>query len=145
MFKRVMLPTDFSRYGGRAATYAVWLARQSGGTVHVVHVVDNPADSLYEPEEVPLWVMVEHAGKKAQELLEAFAKERLPADCPRELHVLHGDPYAKLMEAVKTIAPDAIVMSTHGRSGIAHLVIGSVAEKLVRHATCPVFVARRGA
>jgi nucleotide-binding universal stress UspA family protein len=141
-FKRIMLPVDFSEHCDRAAHHAAWFARVSRGRVHLVHVIANPADPLYEPEEVPHWDMVEHSEKKAQELIEATAQRCLPPDCPREFHLAQGDPYAKLMDVAQRIQPDLIVMSTHGRSGLAHLVIGSVAEKVVRHAPCPVFVVR---
>jgi nucleotide-binding universal stress UspA family protein len=142
-FKHIMFPVDFSAHGDQAGPYAAWFAEVSQGTVHLVHVIGNPADPIYEPEKVSNWVMVEHAEKQAQELIEKAAQECLPASCPRELHILHGDPYQKLMEATEQIKPDLIVMSTHGRGGIAHLVIGSVAEKVVRHAACPVFVVHR--
>ena len=145
-FKRIMLPIDFSSHCDRAAEYAAWFARASQGTtVHLVHVVANPADPIYQPEQVRHWDMVEHSEKQAQALLEAAAQQCLPPECPRECHVLQGDPYAKLMEASRRIQADLIVMSTHGRGGVAHLVIGSVAEKTVRHAPCPVFVVRREA
>jgi len=142
-FKRIMLPIDFSQECDRAAEYALWFARVSAGTVHLVHVVTNPADPLYEPQEVAYWDLVPHSEEKARALLAAAAQRCLPADCPRECHVWQGDAYEKLMEAAQRIGPDLIVMSTHGRGGIAHLVIGSVAEKIVRHAPCPVFVVRR--
>ena len=139
-FKKIMLPVDFSEHCGRAAEYAVWFAQVSQGTIHLVHVISNPADPLYEPQEVAYWDMVEHSEKKAREMIEALAQRCLPAGSPRECHILQGDPYEKLMEAAQGIEPDLIVMSTHGHSRVAHLVIGSVAEKIVRHATCPVFV-----
>jgi nucleotide-binding universal stress UspA family protein len=142
-FKRIMLPVDFSEHCDRAAKHASWFARVSHGTIHLVHVIANPADPLYEPQEVPNWVMVEHSEKKARALLDKASQQCLPADCPREYHILHGDPYEKLMEVANQIDPDLIVMSTHGRGGVAHLVIGSVTEKIVRHATCPVFIISR--
>jgi nucleotide-binding universal stress UspA family protein len=142
-FKRIMLPVDFSRHSDRAAEYAVWAARVSKATVHLVHVISNPADAIYEPEEQPHWVMVTHAQEKAMALLEQLGRRCLPPDCPREMHVLVGDPYEKLIEIARSLTPDLIVMSTHGRGGVAHLVMGSVAEKVVRHAPCPVLVVRR--
>ncbi|HVN86186.1 MAG TPA: universal stress protein [Candidatus Binatia bacterium] len=142
-FKRIMLPVDFSEHCDRAAEHAAWFARISGGTVHLVHVITNPADPLYQPQEVPHWVMVEHSEEKARALLADAAQRCLPADCPHECHVLQGDPHDKLLEAAKRIEPDLIVMSTHGRGGVAHLVIGSVTEKMVRHSPCPVFVIHR--
>ncbi|MFQ5667135.1 MAG: universal stress protein [Candidatus Binatia bacterium] len=146
-FVRIMLPVDFSRHCSRATEYAAWFARSCGAAVHLVHVIGNPADALYEPQEVPNWDMVDHAEKKARAMLEESARRCLPEESPLTYHIVHGDPYEKLLDTAKRIEPDLIVVSTHGRSGVAHLIIGSVAERIVRHAPCPVFVvpASRGA
>jgi len=111
--------------------------------VHLVHVIANPLDATYEPEEAARWLLVEHAERKANEWLRSYGQRHLPPGSPREHHILHGDPYGKLLEVANQVLPDVIVMSTHGRSGVAHLLIGSVAEKIVRHAPCPVFVIHR--
>jgi nucleotide-binding universal stress UspA family protein len=141
-YKRILLPIDFSDHCARAAVQAAWLAKESDGVVHLAHVVTNPLDPIYEPDKVEHWVVVEHADRKARELLEGVAASCLPAECPRELHVLGGDPYAHLMELAKKLDADLIVTSTHGSSNIAHLVMGSVAEKIARHATCAVMLVR---
>ena len=117
--------------------------RVSKAAVHLVHVIANPADAVYEPEEVPNWDMVDHAEKKARQMVETFARQRVKVDVSPQIHVVHGDPFEKLMEIAKEIHPDLIVMSTRGRGSVAHLVVGSVTEKMVRHAPCPVFVAHR--
>ena len=142
-FGSVMLPVDFSAHSDIAAGYATWFVQKCGPIVHLVHVIANPLDPLYEPESAVRWLLVEHAEKKANEWLQSWGERSLPLGCQREHHIAHGDPYGKLLEFANQISPDVIVMSTHGRSGIAHLLIGSVAEKLVRHAPCPVFVIHR--
>lgn len=141
-YKQILLPIDFTDHCERTAGHAAWLAQQSAGTLHLAHVVENPLDPVYKPEEVQRWVVVEHATKKARELLEDTARTCLPADCRRELHVLGGDPSEKLVELAQTIAADLIVMSTHGTSSIAHLLLGDIAEKVARHARCPVLLIR---
>ena len=143
-FKCIMLPIDFSEHCDRAAEYAAWFARACNATVHLVHVIANPIDPIYEPGEVVHWDLVPYAEEKARALLEAAGQRCLPAECAREYHVFDGDPYGKLIGAVESIHPDLIVMSSHGRSSIGHLLIGSATEKMVRHAPCPVFVVRRG-
>jgi universal stress protein A len=142
-FKCILLPVDFSEHCDRAAEYAAWFARSSGGTIHLVHVIVNPADPIYEPEEVVSWDLVEHSENKARSLLEGIGERCLPADCAREHHIMEGDPYEKLAEAVQEIKPDLIVMSSHGRGTLTHLLMGSVAERMVRYAPCPVFVVRQ--
>jgi len=144
-FKHIMLPVDFSAHSDRAMEYAAWLAHVCRATVHLVHIVANPADAMYEPADAPHWVLVEHAQQTATARLEQAARTAFAAENPHRLHVGVGDPYEKLMDIARGIPADLIVMSTHGRGGVAHLVMGSVAEKIVRHAPCPVFVVRRRA
>jgi nucleotide-binding universal stress UspA family protein len=141
-YKRILLPIDFSDHCTPAAMQASWLAARSGGVVHLAHVVVNPLDPIYEPDAVEHWVVVEHANEKALGLLQGLAAACLPAETPRQLHILGGDPYTHLMDLAQKIDADLIVTSTHGSSNIAHLVMGSVAEKIARHATCPVMLVR---
>jgi len=141
-YPRILLPIDFTEHCERTARHAAWLAQRSSGTLHLAHVVENPLDPVYKPDEVQHWVVVEHANTKAREMLEEAARRCLPPDAARELHVLGGDPSEKLVELADAIPADLIVMSTHGTSSIAHLLLGDVAEKVTRHARCPVLLVR---
>jgi nucleotide-binding universal stress UspA family protein len=141
-YTRILLPIDFTVHCDRTAAHAAWLVQQSRGTLHLAHVVEDPFDPLYKPEEVERWVVVEHSEQRARELLDAAARKCLPADAPREVHVLAGDPSEKLVELADSIAADLIVMSTHGTSSISHLLLGDIAEKVARHARCPVLLVR---
>ncbi len=142
-FKSILVPVDFSDHCDEATSHAAWFAKQTQGKVHMVHVIANPADDLYAPAEAPYWRMVEHAEAKAREMMDANASRCLPQGCSWETHVAVGDPYEHIMKVVRALQPDLIVMSTRGRTGIAHLVMGSVAEKVVRHSPCPVFIVPR--
>ena len=76
-------------------------------------------------------------------LEEASAElNRITTDIPRMTVVREGEPYAEIVAAARDLTVDLIVLSTHGRTGIAHVVFGSTAEKVVRHAGCPVLVIR---
>lgn len=141
-YQRILLPIDFTEHCDRTAMHAAWLAQRSKGTLHLAHVVENPLDPIYKPDEVQHWVVVEHATTKAREMLEDAARACLPADAPRQLHVLGGDPSEKLVELAATMRADLIVMSTHGTSSIAHLLLGDIADKVSRHAPCPVLLVR---
>jgi len=141
-YKHILLPIDFTEHCERTAGHAAWLAQQSGGTLHLAHVVENPLDPVYTPNEVQHWFVVEHADKKARELLDATANGCLPGAAPRQLHVLAGDPAEKLLGLAESLGVDLIVMSTHGTSSIAHLLLGDIAEKVARHAHCPVLLVR---
>jgi universal stress protein A len=142
-FDRILLPVDFSSQCDIAARHAAWFATVGGGTVHLVHVIVNPLDDVYQTHTLPPLKVVDAAEETARLLLRQVADRCFPATVPRVLHVRHGDPYEKILAVVEEVRPDLIVLSTRGRGGLAHLVIGSVAEKLVRHAPCPVFVVPR--
>ena len=141
-YKRILLPTDFSDCAARVASQVAWLARCGGATVHLAHVVANPLDPIYEPGAVEHWVVVEHADTKARALLQALAESHLAPDAARELHVLSGDPYAKLIELAHRLEVDLIAMATHVSRHLAHRVIGGLAEKIARHAACAVLIVR---
>lgn len=141
-YQHILLPIDFTEHCDRTARHAAWLARLSGGMLHLAHVVENPLDPIYKPEEVQHWVVVDHANEKARELLGEVARTCLPAEAPRTLHILGGDPSEKLVALAESIPADLIVMSTHGTSSIAHLFLGDIAEKVSRHAHCPVLLVR---
>ncbi len=126
-----------------AAHHAAWFAAASGGAIHLVHVIVNPLDELYETHALPPLQVVDAAKEKALTLLQRTAERCLPPTVKRTLHIRHGDAYEKIRAVVEEIKPDLIVLSTRGRGGIAHLLIGSVAEKIVRHAPCPIFIIPR--
>lgn len=139
-FERILLPVDFSSECDVAAHHAAWFATTAGGTVHLVHVIVNPLDELYETRALPPLQVVDAAETKALQLLRQVAERCLPSSVKYVLHIRHGDPYEKIRAVIDEVKPDLIVLSTHGRGGITHLLIGSVAEKIVRHAPCPIFV-----
>ena len=87
---------------------------------------------------------VKEAKERARVMLEEIQNTRLGGYAKCELFVEIGDPFGQLMEIAKQRNIDLIVISTHGRSGLEHLVMGNVAEKLIRHAPCPTLVVRRG-
>ena len=142
-FKTVLCPTDFSEESYRAIEYGVRFAKGADGQVLVAHVIHMPSGELYQPDGHVL--TFNEAKRRAQALLEEVRQQRM-SNYPRcELLVDIGDPYALLMAIAAERKVDLIVISTHGRTGLQHLVMGSVAEKIIRHAPCPVFVVRRGA
>jgi Universal stress protein UspA and related nucleotide-binding proteins len=141
-FKTILCPTDFSEESHHAIEYGVSFAKLSDGTVLLAHILHNPTSELFHPEGYTL--SFEQAKQRAQSLLEQLRDKRL--GYPKcDLYVDIGDPYEQLMALAKQRNVDLIVVATHGRSAIGDLVLGSVAEKLIRHSLCPVFVVRRGA
>jgi universal stress protein A len=141
-FKTILCPTDFSEESYRAIEYGVRFAQVSGGTILIAHILHNPTTALFHPEGFVL--SFEQVEGRAQALLNELRDTRLGGFARCELLLDIGDPYEQLIAIATRRGVDLIVTATHGRTGLQHLVMGSVAEKIIRHAPCPVFVVRRG-
>lgn len=142
-FKTILCPTDFSEDSCRAIEYGVRFAKISDGTLILAHIIHVPSGELYQPDRPTL--TFEEAKARARILLEDIRQQRTGGYPRCELLVEIGDPHEQLIAIATHRAVDLIVTATHGRSGLDHLVMGSVAEKVIRHAPCPVLVVRRGA
>jgi nucleotide-binding universal stress UspA family protein len=133
--KRILVPHDFSETSQAAVRYAIELARKFDARLHVVHVSEKARNDL--EMEFPLGL----EGAIEDAVRERLLKILTPEEC-RELKpdfaVLVGTPHAEIVRFAKEQGFDLIVMGTHGRGFVAHAVVGSVAEKVVRHAPCPV-------
>jgi nucleotide-binding universal stress UspA family protein len=139
--KKILCPIDFSDDALAALDYAADFARQNDGQLILLHVVDNPVADLYGPSGQNFYAEVEHALAKSKEMLLAAASTHAPG-LPCETIVKRGNPYEEIIDFATAQSADMIVMSTHGRTGPQRLVIGSVTEKVVRTAPCPVFTVR---
>lgn len=137
MYERVLVPTDGSEGSAHAAMRGIDLAEQYGGTVYGLHVVSDDLRSLVEG--VTSAADVTDRGRHAVERVEAIA-EAHGVEAVTELR--EGDPAREILDYADEIGADVIVAGTHGRSGIERRLIGSVAERLVRHAACPVLSVR---
>lgn len=129
--KRILFPTDFSNVSQHALHLACALARDYGADLYLFHVA-LPA-TAYVPEmivleEVPVTAARQQLAKLAA-VLKGFVVHQ---------HVVEGVPADEILRYGKEIGCDLILMGTHGRSGIGRLLMGSVAEQVVRHAHCPV-------
>ena len=143
---RILVPTDFSESADHALAYAVTLADQIGATVHLIHVFDDPdRASLYSEVYVPMPPEMRTA--LLADIRRQLATRTTDAGLGKvTTEVLTGAPAAQaIVEAAKQNRCDLVVMGTHGRHGMAHLLLGSVAERVVRTALCPVLVVRRPA
>src|SRR5574341_70691 len=140
-FKKVLCPIDFSTDAFTALDYAADFARHSKGQLILMHVVDNPLTDFYGPRGANFYAEVEHAIEKSKQML-ADAAHTHASGVPYEIVVKHGNPYTEILDLATAQYADIIVMSTHGRTGPQCLVIGSVTEKVVRAAPCPVFTVR---
>lgn len=138
-FERVLCPTDFSKFSFRAADYAVSIARRNEGEVHFLHVV--PA-ALMHPDHYPYLSepvqLEEEVKERARERLDAFAALSRAEKVKTRISVMEGAAVATILEAAEEDGSDLICIGTHGREGFERLVLGSVAEKVLRKAKCPV-------
>ena len=142
-FKRVLCGTDFTERSYHALDYALRFAQLADGTLIVAHFVHVPSGDVYTHDEWPR--TFEQARVRAHEMLVDVHKKRLGGYAKTELVVEIGTPAEKLIQLAEERQVDVLVTATHGRSEIADLIMGSTAEKLIRHAPCPVFVVRRAA
>jgi nucleotide-binding universal stress UspA family protein len=147
LFRKILSPVYFDETSPEALEYARHFAQQSGGSVSVLHVV--PTDEfhllrkVYDPEKGG-GADTDWAEKVSREKLQTLAQEYLDGIPYELLTRLNSDPANGILEAEKEVGADLVIMATHGRSGLSHMILGSVAEKVVRETTCPVLVSRRG-
>ena len=133
---RILCPVDFSEFSAPAVERAVRLGKWFGGRVEVLHVIPFVVPTGLPDFPVPLEVTRAQREQAAQGLADLAAPFR--GEVPLETKLLEGDPWRIIREEAEAFAADLLVMGTHGRSGFEHLLLGSVTEKLVRRAPCPV-------
>ena len=139
---KILVPVDFSEPSQKALHYARPFAEQFGASLTLIHVVEPityPMDFGYIPLETP--------DLEQQRLTDLGAKlaklgKGLAASVPVESFIRVGRAWKEIVETAKTQGTDLIIVSTHGYTGLQHALLGSVAEKVVRHAPCPVLVVR---
>jgi nucleotide-binding universal stress UspA family protein len=138
LFQHILVPHDFSSQATAALRTAAALAQPQGGTLTVLHVVVP----FYLPADAPFGMAPpgDLIPEQRAHLERLVAKTLGPDGPPATVKVEIGDAAQRIIETAKRA--DSIVMATSGRSGFAHLLIGSVAEKVVRHATVPVLTVR---
>lgn len=142
--QRILVPVDFSHESAKAMRYAVTLARQFDAAITLVHVVEPAygptgiADTG-EPKPVPERERIARAKTK----LGALGHKILGPCRIVETVIRSGLAFFEITEAAKCLDIDLIIIGTHGYTGPTHAVMGSTAEKVVRHAPCPVLVVRR--
>ena len=144
LLKNILVPTDFGEASDAALSYGRDLARTYGATLHVLHVAENLVARYANVEALALLPQLqtdidEAARKRMAELVTHEDRTMLRAK-PVVLEAF--GPAEAIVEYAKTYNVDIIVMGTHGRGALAHLLMGSVAERVVRTAPCPVLTVR---
>ena len=143
-FQRILLPTDFSNNAKSAQDYACELADQFGAQLHVLSVVQDAA--LVLPETGMFLTLPLPSVHEIVETAETALQSVLDPQWAREhdvvLRVVVGTPFMEIVRYSQDHQMDLIVMGTHGRTGLRHVLLGSVAERVLRKSACPVLTVR---
>ena len=138
--KKILVPTDFSASSDQAIDYAAMIAKAFKANIILLHIAEaipyDASDSLIVVEGWPT------LHKIAQARLNEVRKKLVAKGLAVKTHMLLGSPYREIVGKAKQEKADMIVMGTHGRRGVDHFLLGSVAEKVVRLAGCPVVTVR---
>ncbi len=143
LWRRILVPIDFSKTSLRALEVAVPLACDCKGRLFLLSVVE-PAVFTAGLESVAMAVPDSVIAKEAKNNLLRIARRFIPATVPATVVVDRGRAFQVICRVAEKEEADLIVLTTHGRGGFDRFLMGSTAERVVRHARCPVFVVRRG-
>jgi universal stress protein A len=144
-FTRILVPTDFSAPSNAALALAKRMAATSGASLHLIHVLEDPFAAAAHAAEVnlaPPAGLRESWLEGAKALLEAQLTPDERASLRSTQLVVFGAPAREIVDQAAANDIDLIVMGTHGRGSIQHMLMGSVAERVVRTALCPVLTVR---
>jgi nucleotide-binding universal stress UspA family protein len=141
--KSILVPLDFSSESKKALAYAVPFARQLGARLTLLHVVEPVATPDFA-QSFPLMLEDDKlmAAAKA-ELGRVVQTSNIEAKLMEKTLVRFGRSFHEITEAARTLKVDLIIIATHGHTGLKHVLLGSTAERVVRHAPCPVLVVRQ--
>lgn len=140
--RHILCPTDFSDGAGEAFSTALDMARDSGAQLTLLHVLHVPISTFPDsilPVTPDLVRDLEHS---VELVLQRLCDKARAAGVAATYQTTFGATHAEICSAADKQGVDLIVIGTHGRSGFAHVLLGSVAEKVVRHAQCPVLTVR---
>lgn len=146
--KRILWPTDLSERSLRGGRCALSFCEKFGSELHVIHVVPPPLSpdvSLVVPAEVPVSVSEPELIEASQGALEKLIAEQLSGYEPTVTKVFFGNPWPAICKYAEDYDIDLIVTTTHGRTGLSHVLIGSTAERIVQHAPCAVLTVKHSA
>jgi nucleotide-binding universal stress UspA family protein len=137
----ILVPTDFSEYSRQALSYAEMIAKTFDAKIVLIHVIDTVS---YVVSESVQWTTDVAARVQAtiQPMLDGLVHDAQKRGVVAESRLTQGVPYDQIVKAAEGAHADLVVMATHGRTGMRHVLLGSVAERVVRLAPCPVLTVR---
>lgn len=138
--KKILVPIDFSEPSIKALQYSLALAQHFGSQIILVHVIQKMSPTtrlIMDQSKIQNRLKLE-----ADRSLNTFIKKHIQVKVNLDKAIKIGVPFDEIVTAAKQYDVDAIVIATHGYSGLKHITMGSTAERVVRHAPCPVLVVR---
>lgn len=142
MYKKILIATDGSKHSEEAERHGLALAEKLGADVTALFVVEatHPSWSIVSPPSMVMEEHLEELKKEGKKIVERVVQKGEDMGVIVEPAVVNGHPANRIINHSKNF--DVVVMGTLGRSGVSHLLMGSVAERVVRHAPVPVLVVR---
>jgi len=140
--KTILVPTDFSDYSEKALSRAVSLAKMIDAKIVVVHVIDTL--NYFVTESLQWGEVFARLRGAAQPMLTRLVREAEKKGVGAKSDLIQGVPYEQIVKKAEKLRAGLIVMGTHGRAGMRHLFLGSVAERVIRLAPCPVMTVGEG-
>jgi nucleotide-binding universal stress UspA family protein len=142
-FKEIIVPTDFSEHSLRALDYGVEIAEKFASQLKIVYVIEPMVQAADVAWSTVDFDQLNQAHREsAEKQLKALMEERVPKGIPVEAVIMFGKPFVEIVKQARADNTDLIVMATHGRGAISHILLGSTAEKVVRKAPCPVLTVK---
>ena len=142
MFKKILCPVDFSEFTDEILEYAVNIAQKYNSELHLIHIIPNlnyftPYESFFTPENL---IVVEK--NMETEVNKDFDELMKKINVPAKKIIKNGAAFVEIINYARTESMDLIIIGTHGRTGLEHILIGSVAERVLRKSPCPVLTVR---
>lgn len=143
--KKILFATDFSDNSKYALTYAISFAKQYDAMLYILHVIQQPSYPLGMYAEISFDAMDKFSrniSEAVEKEMKAMREKDLQGFTKYECLVVQGTPFLEILRTAKEKEADLIIVGTHGRTGLDHVLFGSTAERVVRRAPCPVLSVR---
>jgi len=142
-YQRILWPTDFSVVASGALPHALWLAQEYGAELIILHVVTPEEADISPGITGRIWDRLEQESRQRVEYQLGLLVRDLQRPALKLQTVLgQGVVFEEILRVAQRLACDLIVLATHGRTGVRRVLLGSVAEQVVRQSSCPVFLVR---
>ena len=139
--RNILVPIDFSESSKKALSYALSFAKKNGGKITLLHVIEPVP--VYPDVAYPVMMGADLWPTEAKKACRKLCKdEHVDAQLIRNTLIRRGTPHHEITEAARELEADLIIIATNGYTGLAHVLLGSTTERVVRHAPCPVLVVR---